>query len=261
MLSVTLVGGPPAVRAGVATRRHTWDVPLAARARHGGRSRSPRWPSSRCPDCSSSPPPSTPAARTCAPAGGDVRVAAGVAGRPGQRPALRGRRAAPRDRADLRRGRRRTHRRHARRDRGPRRRHRTEASDRRGGAGHARGRAPSRGGARPGPELPGVHQQDIQAYVNALWAGGARAVTLQGQRLISTTGIRCVGNTGSCSTASRTRRPTSSRRSASSGACWRRSRTRPRPTSYRDYADRYEWGSTSSASLWCARRVTRARST
>ncbi len=51
-------------------------------------------------------------------------------------------------------------------------------------------------------EVPGldpnylvVHQQDIQAYVNALWAGGARAVTLQGQRLISTTGIRCVGNT------------------------------------------------------------------
>ena len=40
-----------------------------------------------------------------------------------------------------------------------------------------------------------VHQQDIQAYVNALWAGGADAVTLQGQRLISTTGIKCVGAT------------------------------------------------------------------
>jgi len=40
-----------------------------------------------------------------------------------------------------------------------------------------------------------VHQQDIQAYVNALWAGGAEAVTLQGQRLISTTGIKCVGAT------------------------------------------------------------------
>lgn len=39
-----------------------------------------------------------------------------------------------------------------------------------------------------------VHQQDIQAVVNALWAGGAEAVTLQGQRIISTSGIKCVGN-------------------------------------------------------------------
>jgi uncharacterized protein YlxW (UPF0749 family) len=40
-----------------------------------------------------------------------------------------------------------------------------------------------------------VHQQDIQAVVNALWAGGADAMTLQGQRIIATTGIKCVGNT------------------------------------------------------------------
>jgi uncharacterized protein YlxW (UPF0749 family) len=40
-----------------------------------------------------------------------------------------------------------------------------------------------------------VHQQDIQAVVNALWAGGAEAMTIQGQRVVSTTGIRCVGNT------------------------------------------------------------------
>ncbi len=40
-----------------------------------------------------------------------------------------------------------------------------------------------------------VHQQDIQAVVNALWIGGAEAMTLQGQRVISTTGIKCVGNT------------------------------------------------------------------
>jgi uncharacterized protein YlxW (UPF0749 family) len=45
------------------------------------------------------------------------------------------------------------------------------------------------------PNLLVVHQQDIQAFVNALWAGGAEAITLQGQRLISTTGIKCVGNT------------------------------------------------------------------
>ncbi len=39
-----------------------------------------------------------------------------------------------------------------------------------------------------------VHQQDLQAFVNALWAGGAEAVSLQGQRLVSTTAIVCVGS-------------------------------------------------------------------
>lgn len=38
-----------------------------------------------------------------------------------------------------------------------------------------------------------VHQQDIQAVVNALWRGGAEAVTIAGQRVISTTGIKCEG--------------------------------------------------------------------
>ena len=45
------------------------------------------------------------------------------------------------------------------------------------------------------PNLLVVHEQDLQAFVNALWSGGATAVSLQGQRLISTTGIKCVGNT------------------------------------------------------------------
>jgi uncharacterized protein YlxW (UPF0749 family) len=45
------------------------------------------------------------------------------------------------------------------------------------------------------PNLLVVHQQDIQAVVNALWAGGAEGITLQGQRIIATTGIKCVGNT------------------------------------------------------------------
>lgn len=45
------------------------------------------------------------------------------------------------------------------------------------------------------PNLLIVHQQDIQAVVNALWTGGARGISLQGQRIISTTGIKCVGNT------------------------------------------------------------------
>nr|WP_253945705.1 DUF881 domain-containing protein [Nocardioides sp. zg-DK7169] len=39
-----------------------------------------------------------------------------------------------------------------------------------------------------------VHQQDIQAVVNAMWKGGAKAVTVQGKRIISTTGIKCIGN-------------------------------------------------------------------
>jgi uncharacterized protein YlxW (UPF0749 family) len=39
-----------------------------------------------------------------------------------------------------------------------------------------------------------VHQQDLQAVVNALWRGGATAVTIQGQRIVSTTGIKCEGN-------------------------------------------------------------------
>lgn len=39
-----------------------------------------------------------------------------------------------------------------------------------------------------------VHQQDIQAVANAMWSAGAIAVTIQGQRLISTTGIKCEGN-------------------------------------------------------------------
>ena len=39
-----------------------------------------------------------------------------------------------------------------------------------------------------------VHQQDIQAVVNALWKGGAEAMTIQGERVVSTTGIKCEGN-------------------------------------------------------------------
>lgn len=38
-----------------------------------------------------------------------------------------------------------------------------------------------------------VHQQDIQAVVNALWLGGARAISIMNQRIISTTGIKCAG--------------------------------------------------------------------
>lgn len=40
-----------------------------------------------------------------------------------------------------------------------------------------------------------VHQSDMQAAVNALWAGGAEALMVMNQRLIATSAIRCVGNT------------------------------------------------------------------
>lgn len=40
-----------------------------------------------------------------------------------------------------------------------------------------------------------VHQQDLQGVVNALWAGGAEAVMVQDQRIVSTSAVQCVGNT------------------------------------------------------------------
>lgn len=39
-----------------------------------------------------------------------------------------------------------------------------------------------------------VHQQDLQEVINALWAGGAEAMTLQGERVTSTSAFRCSGN-------------------------------------------------------------------
>jgi uncharacterized protein YlxW (UPF0749 family) len=40
-----------------------------------------------------------------------------------------------------------------------------------------------------------IHQSDVQAVVNALWAAGADGVAIMGQRLIATSAVRCVGNT------------------------------------------------------------------
>lgn len=40
-----------------------------------------------------------------------------------------------------------------------------------------------------------VHQQDIQAVLNALWSAGAEGVQMQDQRIIATSAPRCVGNT------------------------------------------------------------------
>ena len=58
--------------------------------------------------------------------------------------------------------------------------------------------APRREGRPPLSDDPDdlvIHQQDVQAVVNALWAGGAEAMTLMGQRIVSTSAVRCVGNT------------------------------------------------------------------
>ncbi|MEU8529959.1 MULTISPECIES: DUF881 domain-containing protein [Streptomyces] len=60
--------------------------------------------------------------------------------------------------------------------------------------------APPNAQAAPGYPEPQandlvIHQQDLQAVVNALWKGGATGVKVMDQRLISTSAVRCVGNT------------------------------------------------------------------
>ncbi|MGH2830746.1 MAG: DUF881 domain-containing protein [Actinomycetota bacterium] len=40
-----------------------------------------------------------------------------------------------------------------------------------------------------------IHEQDLQAVVNALWAGGAESIAVNGERVTALSAIRCVGNT------------------------------------------------------------------
>ncbi len=40
-----------------------------------------------------------------------------------------------------------------------------------------------------------IHSSDVQAVVNALWRSGAEAMAINGQRLVSTSAVLCVGNT------------------------------------------------------------------
>jgi uncharacterized protein YlxW (UPF0749 family) len=40
-----------------------------------------------------------------------------------------------------------------------------------------------------------VHQADVQAVMNALWRGGATAMQVMDQRVITTSSVQCVGNT------------------------------------------------------------------
>lgn len=94
--------------------------------------------------------------------------------------------------------------------------------------------APPNATANPGYPDPQpndlvIHQQDLQAVVNALWQGGAEGIKVMDQRLISTSAVRCVGNTlilqgrvysrrtrspRSVTRASSSRRSTTPRRSA-----------------------------------------------
>jgi uncharacterized protein YlxW (UPF0749 family) len=40
-----------------------------------------------------------------------------------------------------------------------------------------------------------VHQQDVQAVLNALWSAGVEGIQMQDQRIMATSAPRCVGNT------------------------------------------------------------------
>lgn len=40
-----------------------------------------------------------------------------------------------------------------------------------------------------------IHSRDVQAAVNALWRSGAEAISINGQRLVGTSAVLCVGNT------------------------------------------------------------------
>ena len=57
--------------------------------------------------------------------------------------------------------------------------------------------APVPDGGIPEDRVPDdyvVHQQDVESVINALRSGGAEALTIQGERVVATTSIRCVGN-------------------------------------------------------------------
>ena len=40
-----------------------------------------------------------------------------------------------------------------------------------------------------------IHSQDVQAVANGLWAAGAEALAVNGQRVVPTSAVLCVGNT------------------------------------------------------------------
>lgn len=40
-----------------------------------------------------------------------------------------------------------------------------------------------------------IHEEDLQALMNALWAAGAEAMSINGERLVATSEVRCYGTT------------------------------------------------------------------
>jgi uncharacterized protein YlxW (UPF0749 family) len=40
-----------------------------------------------------------------------------------------------------------------------------------------------------------IHSQDVQAVVNGMWSAGAEAISINAQRVVSTSAVLCVGNT------------------------------------------------------------------
>src|SRR3989304_5988751 len=64
--------------------------------------------------------------------------------------------------------------------------------------------------ALPSPRLPTepgtppnkttLHYADIHAVINDLWAAGAEAIAINGERIITRTGLNCVGTTILCNT-------------------------------------------------------------
>jgi uncharacterized protein YlxW (UPF0749 family) len=40
-----------------------------------------------------------------------------------------------------------------------------------------------------------IHSQDVQAVANGLWGAGAEALAVNGQRVVPTSAVLCVGNT------------------------------------------------------------------
>jgi uncharacterized protein YlxW (UPF0749 family) len=55
--------------------------------------------------------------------------------------------------------------------------------------------APIEGNEEANPDDLVVHQQDLQAVINAMWRAGALGIQVMDQRLINTSAVRCVGNT------------------------------------------------------------------
>lgn len=45
------------------------------------------------------------------------------------------------------------------------------------------------------PDALVIHQDDMQSVLNALWAGGAEAMSVADQRVLTTSAVRCIGNT------------------------------------------------------------------